>query len=111
VEDEQITYSNPLRPNNPGICVVTIVMADPVMKPLMAGIGMKSTIQAMRRSPMTRTMNPEVKPAVIAIVGLSHTPGCSFCTRWMTLAIVSDKTATGPIDTSLEVAKIYAGPR
>lgn len=38
--------------------LTTIVMAEPVMKPLMAGAGINSTSHPIRRSPMPRTTKP-----------------------------------------------------
>lgn len=47
----------------------------------------------------------QMKATVVAICGPPHVLGWEACTCLMIWAMVSDMTATGPIDTSLEVAK------
>lgn len=54
---------------------------------------------------MPRTMNPQRKATVVAIWGPSHLFGWDFSTLLMMFATVRDMTATGPIETSFEVAK------
>lgn len=65
-----------------------------------------STIHPRRRRPMTRTMAPQMSARAVAMTlpGMSAPPGCSW-TCLMTLDTSSDMTATGPIVTSLDVAK------
>ena len=74
------------------------------MKPETAGPGMNSTIQPSLSKPMPRTMKPQMKARQTAICGPVYKSDCS-CTWWMTLETSSDMTATGPIETSLLVAK------
>lgn len=82
-----------------------MLMADPVIKPLTAGMGMNSTIQPSRKMPMPKTMKPQMKATVVAISGPLHTSGCDLLTCVIICDTVRDMTATGPIETSLEVAK------
>lgn len=77
------------------------------MKPLTAGAGMNSTNHPKRNSPSPRTMNPHRNDKVVAIVGASQTPGWECNIRATMFPVCNDMTATGPIDTSFEVAKNY----
>jgi hypothetical protein len=99
------TYSNPVIPIRPGTWPATIFIADPVINPLTAGVGMNSTSQPRRKRPIPSTINPQTKASVVAISGPDHLPGCAASTARITWATVSDITATGPIETSFEVAK------
>ena len=54
---------------------------------------------------MPRTMKPQTKATVVAICGPSHLSGWLALMNRMIWATVRDMTATGPMDTSLEVAK------
>jgi hypothetical protein len=82
-----------------------MLIADPVMKPLTAGAGINSTIQPMCRMPMARTMNPHRNARFVAMRGLDHLSGNCLSTALMIWETVKATTATGPIETSLEVAK------
>lgn len=88
-----------------------MLMADPVIKPLTAGAGMNSTSHPNLSRPMPSTMKPQMNDRVVAICGPSHIPGCASFTCLIIWETVSDITATGPIDTSLEVAKNYVVTR
>ena len=59
---------------------------------------------------MHKTMKPHMKATVVAICGPSHISGCASLTCLMIWATVRDMTATGPMDTSLEVAKNWKIP-
>lgn len=65
------TYSKPVIPIKPGNCPAAILMAEPVMKPLTAGMGMNSTSHPIRRRPMPSTMKPQMNASAVAIVGPS----------------------------------------
>ena len=82
-----------------------MLIAEPVMKPLTAGVGMNSTIHPSLSRPIPRTIKPQMKATAVAIVWGSHTSGCESVTCLTISAMVIDITATGPIDTSFEVAK------
>ena len=99
------THSKPLSPRRPGTWPDTMLSADPVMKPLTAGAGMNSTSHPKRNRPMARTINPQMNATVVAICGCDHSSGCASVTCLMIWATVRDITATGPIETSFEVAK------
>ncbi len=45
------------------------------------------------------------KARAVAMTSLLQTPGCEAWTAEMTFAVCRDMTATGPMETSLEVAK------
>lgn len=104
-----MSYLNPEMPINPGSWLVMMVMAEPVMKPLMAGAGMNSTSQPILKSPIARTIIPQVNASVVAMSGPDHLPGNLESTEAMISATVRDITATGPMDTSLDVAKNWMG--
>ena len=74
------------------------------MKPATAGIGMSSTTQPKRSSPMPKTMNPHMNAKFVAICGLDHSCGCLLSTYVIICETVRDMTATGPIEISLDVA-------
>lgn len=76
-----------------------------IKKVTYAGAGMNSTIHPRRRRPMPSTIKPQNKATVVAIWGAGQAPGCFSLTCAMILATSSDMTATGPMETSLEVAK------
>jgi DNA-directed RNA polymerase subunit L len=94
-------------PSRAGIWTAMMLIADPVMKPLTAGAGINSTIQPIRRRPMARMMNPDRNARFVAIVGLDHVLGNCLSTALMIWETVKATIATGPIETSLEVAKNY----
>lgn len=75
------------------------------MKPLTAGAGMNSTSQPIRSKPTPRTITPQINARVVAISGPVHRFGCFASTILMIWDTVRDMTATGPIETSLAVAK------
>lgn len=75
------------------------------MNPETAGWGMNSTSQPSRRRPMPRTMKPQMNARQVAITGAVHSLGCAAITALMMLPVSRDITATGPIETSLDVAK------
>ena len=77
---------------------------EPVMKPLTAGAGMNSTSQPIRSRPIRRTIKPQMKATVVAICGPSHSPGWWLLTCLIICETVRDITATGPMETSLDVA-------
>jgi hypothetical protein len=106
-----LVSNRPWIPKRPGTWDETIVMAEPVMKPATAGVGINSTIQPMRKRPIPRTIKPHMKARVMAICTLSHSSPCDFWMYLMMLATSRDMTATGPIDTSLDVAKNYLGEK
>lgn len=56
---------------------------------------------------MHRTMKPQMKATVIAICGPSHLSGWWASTCLIIWEIVRDMTATGPIETSLDVANSF----
>ena len=82
-----------------------IVIAEPVMKPAIAGTGMNSTIKPSRRIPSPRVMTPQKNASVVAINSGDHWLGYADWTDAMTEAVCNDMTATGPIVTSFDVAK------
>ena len=92
-------------PKRPGTCWDAIVMAEPVMKPATAGVGMNSTSQPSRSRPIASTMKPHMKDSVTAIWTLLHLVPYAAWTLPITVATSRHITATGPIDTSFEVAK------
>jgi hypothetical protein len=92
-------------PRRAGTWSAMMLIADPVMKPLTAGAGINSTIQPIRRMPMARTMNPHRNATFVAIKGPDHVLGNFLSTALMIWEIVKATIATGPIETSLEVAK------
>lgn len=82
-----------------------MLSADPVIKPLTAGAGMNSTSQPRWRRPIPRTMKPQMKATVVAICGPAHLSGWASLMNLMIWDTVRDMTATGPMETSFEVAK------
>ena len=54
-------------PSNPGTCEATILIAKPVMKPLMAGARMNSTIHPSRSSPIPSTMKLQRKAMFVSL--------------------------------------------
>ena len=104
-EKEKIAHLKPVMPMRPGTWPTAMLMAEPVMKPLTAGAGMNSTSQPIRRRPTPRTMQPVKKANNVAISGPDHSFGWCASTCWIICATVTDITATGPMDTSLDVAK------
>ena len=64
----KITHSKPVIPRRPGSWPATILIAEPVMKPVTAGCGMNSTSQPRRRRPSPRTMKPQRSDRVVAII-------------------------------------------
>ncbi len=65
---------------------------------------MNSTSQPRRKRPMPNTMKPHMKATVVAICGPDQTFGWCSLTDAMMRETVRDMTATGPMETSLEVA-------
>lgn len=93
-----------LKPIIVGICPAAILMAEPVMKAEIAGREMTSTIQPSRAKPKKSTMEPAMIANEEAITSRdASTPVASALST--TLPVTVDKTATGPIVISLEVAK------
>ena len=90
---------------SPGTCPAAILMAEPVIKPLIAGAGINSTIQPILRRPIPSTMKPHMKETAVAMTWGSHFPGWSLFTAEMIWETVNDITATGPMETSFDVAK------
>jgi hypothetical protein len=89
--------------------LATMLMADPVIKPVIAGAGMNSTTQPMRRIPMPRATNPHKNARLVAISEADQVLGLWESTALMIWATVNDMIAVGPIEISLEVAKSYGG--
>ena len=54
-------------PSNPGTCEATILIAEPVMKPLIAGARMNLTIHPSRRRPIPSTMKSQRKVMVVSL--------------------------------------------
>lgn len=69
------TDLKPEMPINPGTWPETMLMAEPVMKPLTAGAGMNSTSQPILKSPIARTMKPQMKASVVAMSDACHLSG------------------------------------
>lgn len=65
---------------------------------------MNSTSHPRRKIPMPSTMKPQMNATVVAICGPGQTPGWCSLTVAMIRETVRDMTATGPMETSLEVA-------
>ena len=53
-------------------------------------------------------MKPQMKATVVAICGDDHTSGWAALTSLMIWETVKDMTATGPMETSFDVANNYA---
>lgn len=100
--------------------------AEPVIKPATAGAGMNSVIHLegkrsqleyssreaswsathpSRSSPKPRVMTPHMNASALAITSGLHSVDLPM-TLVMTLCVWRDMTATGPTDTSFEVAKM-----
>lgn len=94
-----------LIPRRDGTWPQAMVMADPVMKPAMAVKGINSIRKSSRRRPMPRVMMPQKKARVVAIWGAVNSLPVDARTDAMTFAVCRDITATGPMVTSLDVAK------
>lgn len=94
-------------PNSFGHCPTEIVIADPVMKPAIAGLGMKSTMIPRRTRPIKTETMPPNKASSAAISGPVY---CGFeaVIDVMVWPINRDITAVGPIVISLDVPKIQS---
>jgi hypothetical protein len=95
---------NPVIPISAGTCPTAILIAEPVMKAEMAGREIKSTIQPRRANPRKRTMAPEMMAREDATMSRG-TPGSLSSAFKITEPVTVDRTATGPMVISLEVAK------
>jgi hypothetical protein len=95
---------NPVMPIMAGICPTKMLIADPVMKAEMAGNEIKSTIHPSRAKPRNRTMAPEMMAKEDATISLG-TPGNRSSAFKITEPVTVERTATGPIVISLDVAK------
>jgi hypothetical protein len=87
-----------------GTCPTAILIAEPVIKAEMAGKEIKSTIHPSRANPRKRTMAPEMMAREDATISLG-TPGNLSSAFRMTEPVTVERTATGPMVMSLEVAK------
>lgn len=66
---------------------------------------MNSTSQPILSKPMPKTMKPQMKATVVAICGAGHWLGWALLILLIIWATSRDMTATGPMETSLDVAK------
>ena len=83
-----------------------MLRAEPVMNAEMAGSEMRSTTQPMRMRPRKRTMLPAMTAKEDAIMSLEISWPLSFSSAASTtLPVTVDRTATGPMVMSLDVAK------
>lgn len=80
-------------------------MADPVMNADNDVMEMRSTIQPRRKTPRASTMHPAMTANAVATTLAGQTVPDAF-TSATTVPTTVDKTATGPIDISLDVPKI-----
>jgi hypothetical protein len=64
---KKYAHLKPVIPMRPGTWPTTMLRAEPVMKPLIAGKGINSTIQPRRRRPTPRTIKPVKKAKTVAI--------------------------------------------
>jgi hypothetical protein len=94
----------PVMPIMAGTWPTAMLMAEPVMKAEIAGNEIKSTIQPRRAKPRKRTMAPEMMANEDATMSLG-TPGSLSSAFRMTEPVTVERTATGPIVISFDVAK------
>jgi hypothetical protein len=80
---EVYNHLKPVMPMRPGICVLAIVKAEPVMKPLTAGAGMNSTSHPSLKRPKPKVINPVITARLDAMTCPSQTPGCLLSTEAM----------------------------
>ena len=66
---------------------------------------LNSTMKPTLSNPMARTMIPQMNARQTAICGALYSSPNLFCTLAMMLPVSRLMTATGPIETSFEVAK------
>jgi hypothetical protein len=83
-------------PNNPAICPMPMVRADPLMNPAMEGPEMKSMMNPSLRRPIPRVMIPASKEREAA-TWMGFREGSSLWIADRISAISSDITETGPI--------------
>lgn len=85
---------NPVMPIIAGIWPTAILMADPVMKALIAARVMNSTIQPRRARPRKSTMAPEMMAKADAMIS-AGTSGSFSVADNTTFPVTTDNTATG----------------
>jgi hypothetical protein len=94
----------PVIPIRAGTCPTAMLMAEPVMKADIAGSDIRSTIHPSLAKPKKRTIAPEMMAREDATISLG-TPGSLSSAFKMTDPVTVERTATGPMVISLEVAK------
>lgn len=78
-----------------GTCPTAMLMADPVMKALMAGRVMNSTIQPSRARPRNRTIEPAIMASDEAMISAETLLSRFLRELVTTLPVTVDRTATG----------------
>jgi hypothetical protein len=94
----------PLRPIKSGTCPTAMFIAEPVINADMAGREIRSTIHPRRARPRKRTIAPEMIARDDATISLG-TPGRRSSALRITDPVTVERTATGPMVISFEVAK------
>lgn len=84
----------PVMPIKAGTWPAAMLIAEPVMKALIAARVMNSTIQPRRARPRKRTMEPPMIARADAVTS-GATSGSLSCTLSTTFPVTVDKTATG----------------